>query len=150
MWTFVSSVIPSMDFECAFLIRTHSFYIFFCSVTVRKGCSFASISLHWLGPGSCEHLHFSEEASLEPDLRLLPTEANHFTFISTALQIAFQVGRTVKALFSLGRGTLSPCRGHLCFMTWGGLSVKSSHSCWRQTHIPGAWHHKGRHPPNVP
>lgn len=39
MWTFVSSVIPSMDFECAFLIRTRRFYIFFCSVIVRRGCS---------------------------------------------------------------------------------------------------------------
>lgn len=39
MWTFVSSVIPSTDFECAFLIRTRSFSIFFCSVIVRGGCS---------------------------------------------------------------------------------------------------------------
>lgn len=32
MQTFVSSVIPSMDFEWAFLIRTHRFYIFFFAV----------------------------------------------------------------------------------------------------------------------
>lgn len=89
----------------------------------EEGVVLASISLHWLGWGSYEHLRFSEETSLEPDLRLLPTEANHFTFISTALQIAFQVGRTVKALLSLGRRTLSPpqrppafynLRGSLC------------------------------------
>lgn len=81
---------------------------------------FASISLHRLVGGCWEHLHFSEETSLEPDFRLLPTEANHSDFISAALQIAFQVVRTVKAPFSSGRGTLSPRRGHLHFITQRG------------------------------
>ena len=143
MLTFVSSVIPSVDIGWAFLIRSWSIYIFYCNVSSEKGVALASINLHLLVWGCWEHLDFSEETSLEPDLLLLPTESKHINFISAALQIAFQVVGLVKVLFSWGLGTLSFWRGHLHFITWEGLSVKSSHSCWRQTHIPGIWHHNG-------
>lgn len=87
----------------------------------QKGCSvifnkFAFTSVRVLHAG---HLDFSEEKPLEADLLLLTTEGNHFNFISTALQMAFPVVRTVKVLFSLGlfciisKGHFSPWRGHL-------------------------------------
>lgn len=119
----------------------------------QKGCSvifnkFAFTSVRVLHAG---HLDFSEEKPLEADLLLLTTEGNHFNFISTALQMAFPVVRTVKVLFSLGlfcvisKGHFFPWRGHLRLITWEGLCrvLELPHSCGRQTHIPHLWHHKG-------
>ena len=104
MLTAVTSSIPSVDFEWAFSVRPCSLYISYCNIVTRKGLSvsFNKSTFDAVRVLCAQHLDFSEEKPLEADLLLLPAEAKHFNFISTALSRAFQVVRTVKVLFSLG------------------------------------------------